>query len=61
MIDEWAAAFRAKNIDELMSNHSPDIVLFDVTAPLQYRGADARIGSAGFRRSRVRSDARFAS
>ena len=41
LIDEWATAFRAKNIDGLMANHSPDIVLFDVPSPLQYRGADA--------------------
>lgn len=41
LIDEWASAFRAKNIDGLMANHSPDIVLFDVPSPLQYRGADA--------------------
>ena len=41
LIDEWASAFRAKNIDGLVANHSPDIVLFDVPAPLQYRGADA--------------------
>ena len=41
LIDEWAAAFRAKNVDGLMANHSPDIVLFDVPEPLQHRGADA--------------------
>ena len=41
LIDEWATAFRAKNIDGLMANHSPDIVLFDVPAPLQHRGAEA--------------------
>jgi ketosteroid isomerase-like protein len=41
LIDAWATAFRAKNIDGLMANHSADIVLFDVPTPLQYRGADA--------------------
>jgi uncharacterized protein (TIGR02246 family) len=41
IIDEWATAFRDKNIDGLMANHSPDIVLFDLPTPLQYRGADA--------------------
>ena len=41
LIDAWATAFRAKNIDGLMANHSPDIVLFDLPPPLQYRGADA--------------------
>jgi uncharacterized protein (TIGR02246 family) len=41
LIDEWVTALRAKNIDGLMANHSPDIVLFDLPPPLQYRGADA--------------------
>ena len=41
LIDEWATAFRAKDIDGLTANHSPDIVLFDVPAPLQHRGAEA--------------------
>lgn len=41
LINEWAAAFRAKNVDGLMANHSPDIVLFDVPEPLRHRGADA--------------------
>ena len=41
LIDDWVTAFRAKNIEGLMANHSPDIVLFDVPEPLQHRGADA--------------------
>lgn len=41
LIHEWVTALRAKNIDGLMANHSPDIVLFDLPTPLQYRGADA--------------------
>src|SRR5512134_866247 len=40
LIDEWVTAFRAKNVDGLMANHSPDIVLFDLPT-LRYRGADA--------------------
>jgi ketosteroid isomerase-like protein len=34
-------ALHAKNTDALMSNYAPDIVLFDVPPPLQYRGAEA--------------------
>jgi uncharacterized protein (TIGR02246 family) len=41
LIDQWVTALRAKDIDGLMSNHAPDIVLFDLPPPLQYRGADA--------------------
>jgi ketosteroid isomerase-like protein len=39
-IDQWAKAIRAKNVDGLMSHYAPDILLFDLTPPLQYRGAD---------------------
>lgn len=41
LIDAWATAFRAKNIDGLVSRHAQEIVLFDVPAPLQHRGRDA--------------------
>src|SRR5512144_1239961 len=41
LIDEWVTALRAKNFDALMCDYAPDIVLFDVPPPLQYRGAEA--------------------
>jgi ketosteroid isomerase-like protein len=40
-INAWATAFRAKDIDGLMANHSPEVVLFDVPEPLQHRSADS--------------------
>ncbi len=40
LIDEWATAFRAKEIDRIMSCYAPEIVAFDVVPPLQYKGAD---------------------
>jgi len=40
-IDAWAQALRAKDVDALMAHYAPDIVTFDVMAPLQCRGADA--------------------
>ena len=63
LIDAWANAFRAKNINGLMANHSPDIVLFDLPAPLQYRGADAyrKNWEQWLRRSKARSAVRCAS
>jgi ketosteroid isomerase-like protein len=41
VLDNWAAAIRAKDIDRLMSVYSPSIVYFDVVPPLQVKGADA--------------------
>ena len=41
LIDGWIKALRAKDINGLMSYYAPDILLFDLAPPLQYRGADA--------------------
>lgn len=37
----WTKALRAKDIDGLMSQYAPDMLLFDLAPPLAYRGADA--------------------
>jgi uncharacterized protein (TIGR02246 family) len=41
LIDHWAEALRSKDVDGVMSHYAPDIVVFDLATPLQYRGADA--------------------
>jgi uncharacterized protein (TIGR02246 family) len=41
LIDGWAKALRAKDIDGVMSHYAPDILLFDLAPPLQYLGTDA--------------------
>jgi uncharacterized protein (TIGR02246 family) len=41
LIDNWAKAFRAKDIDGIMSIYAPDILSFDAIAQLQFKGADA--------------------
>jgi ketosteroid isomerase-like protein len=41
LIDEWAKAIAAKNIDAVMSHYAADIVTFDLAPPLQTTGADA--------------------
>ncbi|GHO71676.1 hypothetical protein KSC_105680 [Ktedonobacter sp. SOSP1-52] len=41
LIEGYAKAFRAKDIDGIMSMYAPEIVTFDVVPPLQYVGADA--------------------
>jgi ketosteroid isomerase-like protein len=40
-MDALAGALRAKDIDALMAHYAPDVVVFDLPAALQCRGADA--------------------
>ena len=41
LIDTWAEAIRAKDVDAVMSHFAADIVTFDLAPPLQSTGADA--------------------
>ncbi len=41
LIDGLAKALRAKDINGVMSNYAPDVVVFDIVPPLRYLGADA--------------------
>ena len=41
LIDNWAEALRAKDINGLMAHYTPDILVFDLAPPLQYVGIDA--------------------
>lgn len=38
---EWADATRKDEKDKVLSNHAHDVLIFDVLAPLQYKGAEA--------------------
>jgi ketosteroid isomerase-like protein len=40
-IESLAQALRRKDLDALMAHYAPDIVVFDIMAPLQRQGADA--------------------
>jgi uncharacterized protein (TIGR02246 family) len=40
LIDDRVKTVRAKDIDGLMSNHAPDVLMFDALNPLQYIGSD---------------------
>jgi ketosteroid isomerase-like protein len=40
LIDNRVEAVRNKDIDALMSQHAPDVLMFDALNPLQYVGAD---------------------
>jgi uncharacterized protein (TIGR02246 family) len=40
LIETWAKSVRAKDIDGIIANHAPDILLFDVPSLVQSRGID---------------------
>jgi ketosteroid isomerase-like protein len=40
LLNDWARTTREGDDDAVLSNHSPDLLIFDVLAPLQYKGAD---------------------
>jgi ketosteroid isomerase-like protein len=44
LLDRRSEAMRTKDIDQLMSVYSPDIVYFDAVPPLRYVGAAALRG-----------------
>jgi ketosteroid isomerase-like protein len=41
MLDAWAAAVRAHDLEAVLKHRSPGIVMFDVPEPLQAKGLDA--------------------
>jgi uncharacterized protein (TIGR02246 family) len=41
LVESWARAVRAKDLDGIMANHSPEILMFDVPPPAQSKGIDA--------------------
>jgi PhnB protein len=42
LIDDWAKALRAKDVDGVMAHYAPDAVTFDLAPPLISTGADAK-------------------
>jgi uncharacterized protein (TIGR02246 family) len=41
LIERWAAAVRARDINGVLAHHASDIVMFDVPLPAESRGLDA--------------------
>lgn len=39
--EAWKAAFESRDVDGLMRFYAPDVVLFDMMPPLQFRGGKA--------------------
>jgi uncharacterized protein (TIGR02246 family) len=41
LVESWARAVRAKNLDGILANHSTDMLMFDVPPPIQSKGIQA--------------------
>ena len=41
VVETWLAAIRRRDMEGILRNHSPDIVMFDVPPPFQSRGLEA--------------------
>ncbi len=41
LVEQWASAVRAKDLQGITANHSPEILMFDVPPPLRSVGIDA--------------------
>jgi uncharacterized protein (TIGR02246 family) len=41
LMDDLASAIHAKDVDAVMAHYAPDVLTFDLLAPLQYSGAGA--------------------
>jgi uncharacterized protein (TIGR02246 family) len=41
LLDGWAQAFQARDLDRLMSHYTDDVVVFDLMPPLRYEGKEA--------------------
>jgi len=40
LVENWARAVRTKNLNGILANHSPDILMFDVPPPIQSSGIE---------------------
>lgn len=40
LVNQWATAVRAKDLDGVIANHADDVVMFDVPMPLLSRGLE---------------------
>jgi uncharacterized protein (TIGR02246 family) len=41
LIEDWASAIRAKNLDGVLAHHTEDVLMFDVPPPVAVRGIGA--------------------
>jgi ketosteroid isomerase-like protein len=41
LVENWASAVRRKDLDAILANHSPNMLMFDVPPPLESKGLEA--------------------
>lgn len=41
LFERWASTTRRGQLDQVLANHSPDVLIFDVLPPMEYEGAEA--------------------
>jgi uncharacterized protein (TIGR02246 family) len=41
LVENWARAVRIKDLDGILANHAPEILMFDVPPPIQSKGIEA--------------------
>jgi uncharacterized protein (TIGR02246 family) len=41
VLDRWAKAFKARDLNGIMEMYAPDVVAYDLVPPLQYAGKEA--------------------
>jgi ketosteroid isomerase-like protein len=58
-LDAWAEATRQNRKDDVLKNHVPDLVIFDVLPPMKYESAAEYRRSWGDWQPEVRSESQF--
>ena len=41
LVEDWASAVRRKDLNGILRNHSPHVLMFDIPPPLQSKGIEA--------------------
>jgi ketosteroid isomerase-like protein len=59
LLNEWAKATREARLDDVLKDHSENLVIFDVLPPLKYTSAAAYRKSWGDWQPKTQGDARF--
>ena len=59
LLNEWAKATREARLDDVLKDHSENLVIFDVLPPLKYTSAAAYRKSWGDWQPETQGDARF--
>jgi ketosteroid isomerase-like protein len=59
VVKSWADAIRENRQDDILKNHSPDLVIFDVLPPMKYASAESYRRSWGAWQPQTQSETQF--